>query len=323
MCSIILQQNNIPLLSFSTITEALKAAKNYAPNPITLFLEDGIYEENLIINQPNLTLQGNPAGGTIITGSLGAKELLEDGCKRGTFRTQTVLIDCDHFTARNITFQNTAGIGEVAGQALAVYADGNYLLFEHCSFLGRQDTLFAAPLPLKEVEKGGFRGPKEFAPRTHGTHFYRNCYLEGDIDFIFGGATAYFDSCTICSLTLNQQINGYITAASTPQEVLDGFVFTDCQFISNTCPPSSVYLGRPWRDFAKVAIIHCFLGDHIKPEGWHDWNKKQAHQTACFCEYDNYGPRADMSQRVDWVKKLHAKEAEEILQRSKQLEKRQ
>lgn len=297
----------------ATIADALQAARAYLGKPVTIRLSQGVYPEHLTISQPFLTIEGDADFPSVITGCLGAKEPLSDG-KRGTFRTQTVFIDTHHFTARHICFANTAGIGSLVGQALAVYADGDHLLFEHCSFLGRQDTLFAAPLPPKEIEPNGFRGPKQFAPRVHGTHLYRNCYLEGDIDFIFGGATAYFTNCTIHSLTLDKPVNGYITAASTPQGIADGFVFAHCRFTSD-CPPRSVYLGRPWRDFAKVAILQCELGAHIHPHGWHDWEKTQAHDTAFFAEYGNIGEGADMQLRPDWIHRLSAAQAEEILQR--------
>lgn len=297
----------------ATIADALQAAKTYQGSPVTILLAPGIYQEYLTISQPFLTIEGSSDSPSVITGCLGAKEPLVDG-KRGTFRTQTVFIDTHHFTAKHICFANTAGVGSIAGQALAVYADGDHLLFEHCSFLGRQDTLFTAPLPPKEIEPNGFRGPKQFAPRLHGTHLYRNCYIEGDIDFIFGGATAYFTDCTIHSLSLNQSINGYITAASTPQEILDGFVFVHCRFTSN-CPPKSVYLGRPWRDFAKVAIIQCELGAHIHPHGWHDWEKTQAHDTTFFAECQNTGAGASIQARPEWIHRLSSSRADEILQR--------
>lgn len=133
------------------------------------------------------------------------------------------------------------------------------LLFEDCRFLGSQDTLFTAPLPPKEIEPNGFIGPKQQAPRIHGRHCYRHCYIEGDIDFIFGSATAYFEECEFFSKHIDQDINGYVTAASTPKDQKYGYVINACRFTSN-CPPHSVYLGRPWRDPNRNRKLEVLLG---------------------------------------------------------------
>lgn len=122
-----------------------------------------------------------------------------------------------NFTASNLTFENSAGPGTKVGQALALYVDGDRIAFHDCRFLGNQDTLFTAPLPPKEIEPNGFVGPKQFAPRINGRHFYQRCYIEGDIDFIFGGATAYFEDCEFFSKYTGQPISSYVTAASTPE----------------------------------------------------------------------------------------------------------
>ncbi|MFT4007527.1 MAG: pectinesterase family protein, partial [Lacrimispora sp.] len=147
------------------------------------------------------------------------------------------------------------------------------------------------------------------APRINGRQLYKNCYQEGDIDFIFGSATAYFESCTFFSKYTGKEISSYVTAASTPQGQEYGYVMENCRFESN-CPPDSAYLGRPWREYAKTVLINCYIDDHICKEGWHDWNKDAAHEHAFYGEYGSYGPGAAMERRPDWVRKL----AEEDLQ---------
>ena len=109
-----------------------------------------------------------------------------------------MLANADRFTCRNMTIANSAGFGRDVGQA--VYAEGDRILFENCRILGHQDTLFTGPLPFKEIEKGGFRGPTEFSPRIAGRQLYRRCYIEGEVDFIFGSAHAAFDECELFSL---------------------------------------------------------------------------------------------------------------------------
>ena len=193
------------------------------------------------------------------------------------------------------------------GQALALYVDGDRILFENCRFLGGQDTLFTGPLPPKEIEPDGFIGPKQHAPRVNGRHCYRNCYIEGDIDFIFGSATAYFENCECFSKDDGRPISSYVTAASTPEGQTYGYVMKNCRFTGN-CPPASAYLGRPWRLFARTVFIECELDSHIRPEGWHNWNKPDAEKTSFYAEYGNYGPGAAAGQRVGWSHELRPRD---------------
>lgn len=294
---------------FTLISEALETAKGYAGKEVLIHIEPGIYREKLVVRQNNISFIGKKTEETLIVFSDGAFDITHDGDKRGTFRTPSVFIDADYFYACNITFANDAGQGDKAGQALAVYADGDHLTFENCRFDGFQDTLFTAPLPQKELQPGGFKGPKQFAPRRHGRHLYKNCYIAGNIDFIFGGATAYFEDCEIFMKNREGDVKGYVTAPSTFEGQKYGYVFNGCRFTSD-CPPQSAYLGRPWRNHAKAVVINSELGAHIKKEGWHDWNKKEAWDTMFFAEYGNTGPGAG-NDRAPFVKMLTKDEADE------------
>lgn len=300
---------------FQSIREALQVARIYTGKKVIIHLEKGIYREKIEINQPLLTLQGSNTEEVIITYDDYANAITPDGDRMGTFQTYTMLIDADDFKANNITIENLAGSGVNIGQALALYIDGDRVTLENCRILACQDTLFTAPLPPKEIEKGGFRGPKEFSPRLHRHMFFKDCLISGDVDFIFGGATAYFEGCEIFSRNRNSKINGYITAASTPEDEKFGFVFRNCRFTSD-CEPNSVYLGRPWRDYAKVVILESELGGHIKEEGWHDWNKEHTHDTVMYAEYNNYGPGANISKRIPWSKQLTKEEADTYTKRN-------
>lgn len=202
-----------------------------------------------------------------------------NGEKLGTFRTCTMLANADRFTCRNMTIANSAGFGRDVGQA--VYAEGDRILFENCRILGHQDTLFTGPLPFKEIEKGGFRGPTEFSPRIAGRQLYRRCYIEGEVDFIFGSAHAAFDECELFSLNCGNEINGYVTAASTYNGDKCGYIFKNCRFTSD-CPPKTVYIGRPWRNYAQTVLLNCELGAHINPSAFHDWGKTEAHETVLY-----------------------------------------
>lgn len=294
----------------TTIAEAFALAMQAETDvAVEIQIGTGTYNEKLDLERDNVTLVGTSAEETIITYDDYGMFLMPDGIKRGTFRSYTMYVHGDNFKAKNITFKNTAGFGPKVGQAVAVYADGARMTFENCRFTGRQDTLFTAPLPPTVVEWGGFRGPRENAPRDNGTHYYKNCYIEGDVDFIFGGATAFFEECEIRSLNRDQEVNGYITAASTPEGKSYGYVFDKCRFTSD-CAPETVYLGRPWRSFAKTVILHSELGAHIKKEGWHDWNKEDVRELTFYAEYENYGPGAAPGERVAWSHQLTKEEAE-------------
>ncbi len=323
---------NYPSMSpnFTSVNEALASLSIYeeevcypAPNKpdnlasVVVHIAPGVYEEQVVVSRPFVTFLGEDAENTVLTYGLGAFEVLADGVKRGTFRTASVRIDTHDFLAKNITFRNSAGFGHTVGQALALYVDGDRNIFEDCILLGSQDTLFTAPLPPTAAAPGGFTGPGEFKPRTMGRQFYKNCFIRGDVDFIFGSAIAYFDNCTIFSQKPGDRkppespdeevIYGYITAASTPIEEEYGYVFRNCKLVSD-CPPKSVYLGRPWREYAKTVFISCELGEHIHPLGWNDWKKPHGH--FYYGEYNSYGPGALVKERADFSHQLTKEEAE-------------
>lgn len=288
---------------FVSVTDALSSIPDSCTEEILVYIHKGIYQERISITRPHITFIGDSPYETVLSYGLYANMKLEDGQKRGTFRTYSCFIDTHDVTFCSLTLANTAGPGPAAGQAIALYADGDRLMFDGCRFLGNQDTLFTGPLPPKEIEPNGFAGPKQFAPRINGRHYYRNCYIEGDIDFIFGSATAYFESCEFFSKNIGRPVNSYVTAASTPQGQAYGYVMKDCRF-TGSCPPHSAYLGRPWREYAKTVLINCYMDQHIHPEGWHDWNKPNAHDTCYFAEYGSYGPGAAAASRPQWVHRL-------------------
>lgn len=235
------------------------------------------------ISESNITIENET-----FSGSHFAREIHPDGTKRGTFRSYTLLVDGDNVTFKNCVFENTSGEGELVGQALALYLDGDDISLEDCVLRGHQDTLFLAPLPEKEIIPGGFLGPKQFTERKNRTFYFKNCRIEGGVDFIFGGASAYFENCEFVSVE-----QGFVFAPSTPENVKVGFVAKNCRFIATDgVPPRSCYLARPWRDHAAVELIDCYIGEHIHPDGFDDWGKTHAHKTVRFTERGSYGEGA-------------------------------
>ena len=139
-------------------------------------------------------------------------------------------------------------------------------------------------------------GPKQFTPRHHRKVYFKNCVIEGGVDFIFGGAQARFEDCEFKSVE-----PGYVFAPSTPEGVETGFVAVNCRFTAEeNVPKHSCYIGRPWRNHAKIRLENCYLGSHIHPLGWDDWNKPEAHETVEFIEIDSYGEGAG-TERPDYV----------------------
>ena len=162
-------------------------------------------------------------------------------------------------------------------------------MFRRVKLLGSQDTLFCAPLPEKEREKDGFLGPRSLAPRKPTAQYYTDCEIAGDIDFIFGGGDALFENCVIRTVD-NHIPHSYVTAPSGKADGL-GFVFWNCDFVSD-CPAGSVYLGRPWRQYARVYWLDCDLSDEIIPLGGDNWSDPANEETVHFGEYGSKGPGA-------------------------------
>jgi len=282
---------------FKTIQEAINSIPKDQQTPITIFIKPGVYKEKLHLEVPFVTLKGEDAKNTILTFDDYAEKVHTDGKKYGTFRSYTFFIGSHDITIENLTIENSSGFGDQVGQALAVYADGDKICFKNCRLLGHQDTLFTGPLPPAPIQPGSFLGPRENAERINGRQYYENCYIEGEVDFIFGSATAFFYQCEIFSLNRNQEVNGYVTAPSTAEDQAYGYVFEDCKLTSD-CAQHTVYLGRPWRNFAKAVFIRCEIGEHIKEEGWHNWNKKEAEVQSFFAEADNTGASASPNKRA-------------------------
>lgn len=291
---------------FNSIQQAVDSIP--AGTPETIYIKKGIYKERVEVRKNNISFVGESTDDTIITESYYARMIMPDGSKRGTFRSYTFFVYADNFTASNLTFENAAGFGDEFGQAIAVYAEGDNITFRNCKILGHQDTLFTGPLPLKEKQPGGFTGPTIDGERKLVHQLYEDCFICGEIDFIFGSATAYFKNCTLFALNRNQEINAYYTAPSTYEGQAFGYVFESCTFTGN-CPPKSVALSRPWRIHAKTVLLNCNYSDQIIDEGFTDWNKPESHETVYYAEYNGHGEGFKPEKRAAYVHQLNESEA--------------
>ncbi len=266
---------------FTSIQAAIDATKAFPDERMTILVKNGIYTEKVKVHNCNdkLTIRGEDALKTIIR-----FDDYFDKINRGrnsTFHTATFLVQGNGFVAENLSFENTAG---PVGQAIALAVEADRCIFRNCRIIGNQDALYAAGENCRQ--------------------YYQNCYIEGTTDYIFGQAIALFENCTIHSKS-----NSFITAASTPKGADFGFVFLNCKLTANE-ETSSVYLGRPWRSYAKTAFISCYLGKHIRPEGWHPWTVGSGREkTAYYAEYNNQGEGSKTGKRVDWSHRLSPKQA--------------
>ncbi|MCR5790668.1 MAG: hypothetical protein K6G83_12335 [Lachnospiraceae bacterium] len=207
---------------YTTITEALQAVPYSERSRI--LIGPGVYREKLFFEKKDLLIQGTDPEKTVISWGDGGYELLPHGRKRGTFRSYTVFAGGEKVSLKNLIIENTAGPGERAGQAIALYADAACVNAEDLVLNGFQDTLFLAPLPDKEREPGGFTGPGMLRERRLTRQYYKRCAIRGDVDFIFGGADALFEECLI---GINGK-SGFIAAPCECRGEL-GFFFLNCE----------------------------------------------------------------------------------------------
>lgn len=270
---------------YETVQAAIDAVPDRDPSETVVRIEAGRYEEKLVLpaEKTNVTFVGAGAEETVLTYDDHADVTDENGEEIGTTGSSSFFVNGDGFTARNVTFENDA---DHVAQAVAVRVDADRAVFENCRFVGWQDTLYTYGEDTRQ--------------------YYRECYIEGRVDFVFGWATAVFEDCEIFCVG----DKGYITAASTPEESDYGYVFTDCE-VTGDAPSNSFYLGRPWRPYAKTVFMHCSLDDHIKPAGWHNWRDPDNEETAAYAEYENSGPGSVPEERVEWADRLTDAEAAE------------
>jgi len=290
------------------IEEALRAVPYR--EPAILRLGEGVFHQKIYCDKKDIKFIGDHMDKTVITWSDGAAQPQKHNEeKMGTFRTYTAFFGGERVEVENMTIINAVSQVMRGGQALAAYVDAEVAVFRNVRFLGHQDTLFCAPLPDKENVAKGFSGPRELAPRMANKQYYVDCVIQGDVDFIFGGADAVFERCEIISNDRKSELNGYVTAPSGKKDGL-GLVFKDCKFTSDAAP-GTVMLGRPWRPEGKTALINCELGAHIHPLGWNKWNSPE--EIVCtFAEYGCTGAGADRSGREPWSLELDDKAAAEL-----------
>ncbi|MDO7874484.1 pectinesterase family protein [Hymenobacter sp. ASUV-10] len=280
---------------FTTVQAAINAAPTNRTAVYSIFIKNGRYAEKMSVpsNKPFLQLVGESVANTILTYSDGASTSV-GGNTLGTQGSASFSISASDFSAFNITFENTFGDGS---QAVAVLVNADRAVFKNCRFLGNQDTLYV---------KGS------------GTpmHYFRDCYIDGNVDFIFGSSVAVFENCVVYAKSRTSNGASYITAANTPAGQAYGFVFRNTTLPSNT-GGTLYYLGRPWQNDAanaaaptnnKTVFLKSRVGiNQLQPAGWVTWD---AGTNTSLITYAEFRPRhfngnaVNVSQRAAWSRQL-------------------
>ncbi len=246
-----------------------------------ILIAPGTYREVVVIAKPNVHLRGagsDPAQ-TVIVFDKSA------GANGGTLHSATVEVRGDNFLAENLTMANDFNATHPqlpqGSQALALLVAGDRAVFRHVRLLGNQDTLYSGTA----------------------RQYFADCYIEGNVDFIFGDGKAVFDRCEIHNTKHN---GGFVTAQGKRAADQDSiFVFNHCKL---TAEPgvTHVWLGRPWRPYATVVFLNTEMGAHIEPAGWREWHPGETHylDTVSYAEYNSSGPGAHPADRDPHVRRL-------------------
>ncbi|HXS95152.1 MAG TPA: pectinesterase family protein [Candidatus Limnocylindrales bacterium] len=270
---------------FRTVQAAVDAAPAAGS---AIRIRAGVYREHLTIGKPHIALIG-----------LGAKPAdvvlmydLSAGTAGGTTKSASTTISGSDFLAENLTFENSFSrnkpLTQEGSQAVAVKVTGDRAVFRRVRFLGFQDTLYANGAGARQ--------------------YFEDCYIEGNVDFIFGNSLAWFEHCEIHALAHSQIM---LTAQSKlTAEEKSGYVFDHCRV---TAGPGAdrIWLGRPWRAYAAVTFLHTELPAQIVPAGWSEWmhDGKPSLPTVSYAEFDSRGPGANPKARDPHSKQLTAAEA--------------
>ncbi|KAK2418296.1 putative pectinesterase [Trifolium repens] len=253
--------------NFTKVQDAIDAVPDSKYSATLIILNTGIYREkvNVRATKINLVMQGQGYLNTFI-------EWNDNGNLTGTFNSYSFGIFASNFTAYNISFKNTAPPaypGEFGAQAVALRANGDQAAFYGCGFYGVQDTLHD----------------------DLGRHYFKECFIEGSIDFIFGNGRSLYEDCIISSIAKPEWTGdgGYITAQGQESPAnQSGFSFVNCDIIGT----GKILLGRPWKKFAKVVFSTTNMSEVVAATGWNCKLDDTYADSAFFGEYNCMGPGA-------------------------------
>ncbi|XP_074267620.1 putative pectinesterase 53 isoform X1 [Silene latifolia] len=271
---------------YTSIAQALNTIPPNNTRRFLLHIAPGLYREKIHIPKikPFISFVGDVNNPPTITGNDTASITRGAGSTFNTFQTATVGVDADYFIALNIIFQNTAPheVGRTGEQAVALRISGNKAAFYNCSFYGSQDTLYD----------------------HKGLHYFRNCFIQGSVDFIFGYGRSFYENCTLNSIA--KKVASVTAQKRSPSSMSSGFSFKDCSVTGS----GLVYLGRAWGDYSRVVFTFTFLDKLVLPQAWSNWGNPLRNLTVYYGEYKCSGPGSNMTGRVPWARALTDEEAQ-------------
>ncbi|XP_031102028.1 probable pectinesterase 8 isoform X1 [Ipomoea triloba] len=274
--------------NFTTVQSAVDSVGNFSAKKSLIWINKGMYFEKVIIpkTKPNITFQGQGYTSTAIVWNSTANS------SGGTFYSGSVQVFSANFIAKNISFMNVAPMpvpGAVGAQAVAIRIAGDQAAFFGCGFFGAQDTLHD----------------------DRGRHYFKDCYIQGSIDFIFGNGKSLYENCQLISIANPvppgvKSINGAVTAhGRNSKEEDSGFAFANCSLGGS----GRIWLGRAWRPFSTVIFSNTYITDIVAPEGWNDFNDPTRDQTVFYAEYNCTGTGANTMMRVPYAQRLNDSQA--------------
>ncbi|KAJ8425963.1 hypothetical protein Cgig2_033892 [Carnegiea gigantea] len=281
---------NLATGDFTSIQDAIDSLPDINLVRVVIKVNAGIYTEK--VNIPPLksfiSIEGEGADDTIVQWGDTADTIGPNGKPLGTFNSATFAVNSPYFMAKNITFKNTTPVpppGAVGKQAVAFRISADTAAFVGCRFLGAQDTLY-----------------------DHvGRHYYKDCYIEGSVDFIFGNGLSLFEGCHVHAIA---QTIGALTAQGRSKMLDDtGFSFVNCKVTGS----GALYLGRAWGPFSRVVFAYTSMDNIILPKGWYNWGDPSREMTVFYGQYKCTGPGARFAGRVAWSRELTDEEAKPFI----------
>lgn len=275
---------------FTSIQDAIDSLPLINLLRVVINVKAGVYTEKVNIPpfKSFITIQGDGADSTIVQWGDTAQTIGSRGLPLGTFNSATFAVNSPYFVARNITFKNTTPVpapGAIGKQAVALRISADTASFLGCKFLGAQDTLY-----------------------DHvGRHYYKDCYIEGSVDFIFGNGLSLFEGCHVHAIAQNA---GALTAQGRGSLLEDtGFSFVNCKVTGS----GALYLGRAWGPFSRVVFAYTYMDNIIVPKGWYNWGDPSREMTVFYGQYKCTGPGASFAGRVSWSRELTDEEAKPFI----------
>uniref|UniRef100_A0A0E0L4T1 Pectinesterase n=1 Tax=Oryza punctata TaxID=4537 RepID=A0A0E0L4T1_ORYPU len=276
--------------NFTSIQAAVDSIPLINLARVVIKVNAGTYTEKVTISplRAFVTIEGAGADKTVVQWGDTADTVGPLGRPFGTFASATFAVNAQFFVAKNITFKNTAPVprpGALGKQGVALRISADNAAFLGCNFLGAQDTLY-----------------------DHlGRHYYRDCYIEGSVDFIFGNALSLYEGCHVHAIARNY---GALTAQNRMSILEDtGFSFVNCRVTGS----GALYLGRAWGTFSRVVFAYTYMDNIIIPRGWYNWGDPTREMTVFYGQYKCTGPGSNYAGRVAWSRELTDQEAKPFI----------